>query len=514
MKTIKIIPLIVSILLTGCIQGQQTADITPVKGMNTTRTESTIETQLTIPTGPAPSIDTTRSTPPLEGNAITPLPETGPYLAVIDLLSPRILFYGPDGEGPLIVQNPPQCNNCFELPSISPNGKFVAYYSGTFYEPPYDWSLNIIQTSDSTIIKTIRLLSNDFPSNFMKEAEVLTKNPPKEFVGWEVNEIADALRDAFYSGIYTFAWSPDSSRIAFAGEMDGPSSDVYAYDVATEAMLRLTDGPTEIGFHITWSPDGRWIVHQGVYIFGEGSSVQNFIVDRDGKFGAKAAVSSYPELTGVVFMNWISDYQLLVCEGATGLAAPQILDIRDAKMHLIFQRHFDGIVFDKDNHHAYISTNTDYDYKNEKEIPAGIYLVDVARDETRFLMEKLESLAFLGWEDTHSFAGLSDSGTVVFFNETGKTISLSEEGWEHLVPSPDRSKFITDGPGGLKMYSMDQDRLSERMIVTGSVEQWEWRPDGKAITYESNDTVILVELDGKKTPIVDLPDDSWWQWIS
>jgi Tol biopolymer transport system component len=82
------------------------------------------------------------------------------------------------------------------------------------------------------------------------------------------------------------------------------------------------------------------------------------------------------------------------------------------------------------------------------------------------------------------------------------------------VPSPDRSKFITDGPGGLKMYSMDQDRLSERMIVTGSVEQWEWRPDGKAITYESNDTVILVELDGKKTPIVDLPDDSWWQWIS
>jgi dipeptidyl aminopeptidase/acylaminoacyl peptidase len=348
----------------------------------------------------------------------------------------------------------------------------------------------------------------------MRAAEILSKNPPKEFTGWNMEEIAGALQSAFYSGIYSFAWSPDSSRIAFAGEMDGPSSDVYIYDVATDAMLRLTDGPTEIGFHIAWSPDGRWIVHQGVYFFGEGSLVQNFIVDRDGMFGAKAAVSSYPELTGVVFMNWISDYQLLVCEGATGLAAPQILNIRDGKMRLIFQRHFEEIVFDKDNIHAFISTNTDYDYENEKEIPKGIYLVDVARDETRFLMEKLESLAFLGWEDAHSFAGLSESGTVVFFNETGKTAAQTEGVWKHLMSSPDRSKFIVDGPSGLKMYSMDQDLLSEKLIVTGAVEQWEWRPDGKAITYERNRTIYLIDISGEEIPVIDLPEKAWWQWIS
>lgn len=86
--------------------------------------------------------------------------------------------------------------------------------------------------------------------------------------GFTILQEQDPSRDVYNAvSLYnTFSWSPDGSRLAFAGAMDGPSADLYVYDIAEDQIRRLTSGPTQT-LGISWSPDGEWIVHGGASFF-------------------------------------------------------------------------------------------------------------------------------------------------------------------------------------------------------------------------------------------------------
>ncbi|HET7012233.1 MAG TPA: hypothetical protein VFI11_15775 [Anaerolineales bacterium] len=66
------------------------------------------------------------------------------------------------------------------------------------------------------------------------------------------------------------AWSPDGLQLAFTAALDGPSSDLYVFDLERERVRRVSSGPNQIG-GLAWSPDGQMIVHQAVVSFGSGS---------------------------------------------------------------------------------------------------------------------------------------------------------------------------------------------------------------------------------------------------
>lgn len=57
------------------------------------------------------------------------------------------------------------------------------------------------------------------------------------------------------------SWSPDGSKLAFVGAIDAPNADVYAYDLASGDITRLSDGPDHAHV-LSWSPDGRYVIHQ------------------------------------------------------------------------------------------------------------------------------------------------------------------------------------------------------------------------------------------------------------
>ncbi len=55
-------------------------------------------------------------------------------------------------------------------------------------------------------------------------------------------------------------WSPDGRYLAFSAAIDGPSSDLYALDIRTDELIRLSDGLNQ-ATSLVWSPDSRGILH-------------------------------------------------------------------------------------------------------------------------------------------------------------------------------------------------------------------------------------------------------------
>lgn len=69
----------------------------------------------------------------------------------------------------------------------------------------------------------------------------------------------------------SLAWSPDGQVLAFIAALEGTSADVYLYEPErSQSITRVTAGETEAA-DLSWSPDSRYIVHEGVIDFGTGA---------------------------------------------------------------------------------------------------------------------------------------------------------------------------------------------------------------------------------------------------
>ncbi len=146
-----------------------------------------------------------------------------------------------------------------DINRVSPNGEWLAYYTGSAGFPEliqpekdFDLSLNLYNFITGELRVVSLLLSEDYPNNFIEAAKRLN-NP-------SITDIT--LYQAFLNGIDSLAWSPDGSYLAFAGQMDGLSSDLYVYNMGTESIRRLSSGNQQIQT-LHWSPDGKWILYSG-----------------------------------------------------------------------------------------------------------------------------------------------------------------------------------------------------------------------------------------------------------
>ncbi len=68
----------------------------------------------------------------------------------------------------------------------------------------------------------------------------------------------------------SFAWSPDGTKLAFIGVLDGPTSEVYLYDTTTNNIKRVSYDDAQ-DFWPSWSPDGKRILFFGAESFGTGA---------------------------------------------------------------------------------------------------------------------------------------------------------------------------------------------------------------------------------------------------
>ena len=272
--------LIMAFLICGCIAPESPTQ-PPV--------ESPIGTFPTLTPASVPILTATEQ-PAIP--TLTPEPglrTKGPYFAYFQEIQGirRLVLMDADGMGRKVIELPEAINSSFaivqppdpDMDLLSPDGHWLAFYTGSagdYNEMPAqgvsDLTLNLLdlQTGEQQVVT--RILSEDYPNNFVQAAAKLN----------DEYKTPESLYQAFQYGIMSaIAWSPDGRYLAFGGQMDGLSSDLYVYDVQTSSIQRLSSGDQELQW-IDWSPDGKWILHGSLFAVGAGMTYDVYAATLNG----------------------------------------------------------------------------------------------------------------------------------------------------------------------------------------------------------------------------------------
>jgi len=327
---------------------------------------------------------------------LTPEPglrTSGPYFAYFQEVNGirRLVFMDADGEGRKVIELPEAINDSFaiikpldlDMRSVSPDGHWFAFHTGSagnYGEMPAqgtsDLSLNLLDLTTGEEQVVTPLLSKDYPDNFVEAAGKL--NDP--------DITAQSLHDAFISGITeAVAWSPDGRYLAFAGQMDGLSSDLYVYDVNEKTIRRLSSGDQELQW-ISWSPDGKWILHGSVFWVGAGMTFDIYTATVDGSLAPY--ISTNILYDGIE--NWLNAHQYFENDGENGPGeyGLRLVDIDTGGITRIWDGSFRSYAVDKNGMWVSILAaspdappkydNGYYVYDYDSDFVPGIYLINLA----------------------------------------------------------------------------------------------------------------------------------------
>lgn len=156
-------------------------------------------------------------------------------------------------------------------PAISPDGRYVAFYSE---KDLFSIDLYVANAITGKIIRRLSRVVHDNEIdalNFLESAGTWSPDSRKfAFVAFSkgknkilvVDVYDDKLTQEFYvDSVPAFnypAWSPDGKSIVVSGTVEGVN-DLYNVNIATDSVVRLTHDPWA-NIHPTWSSDGNTIV--------------------------------------------------------------------------------------------------------------------------------------------------------------------------------------------------------------------------------------------------------------
>jgi hypothetical protein len=199
----------------------------------------------------------------------TPFPALSvdkPYLMIRPNRESReLVIYDANGTGRKIIELPTDGHikgiNSNLSTIVSPDGQWLVFYTGSLGNSSnpdnLPITLKLLNVNDGTIKKVADVVSNGYKDKLAQLADKLKKINPDYYD--QSDNLYDGLFEPFIWGIYSIAWSSDSHRLAFAAQLDGLSSDVYVYDLATDAIQQAEDALQSVS-GIRWSPDDKKII--------------------------------------------------------------------------------------------------------------------------------------------------------------------------------------------------------------------------------------------------------------
>lgn len=199
--------------------------------------------------------------------------------------------------------------------AVSPDGKWLAYFTGSAAEP-YDLALNLLNLEDQVSLLVSNLIAPGFPENLEPVTETIWFTEFDADCSKDANCRLRAVEISFTEGIWRFDWSPDSQSIAFAAQIDGPSSDVYIYNLGDKAIQRLTNEIENVGLMISWSPNGEKILYESTEP-GTGYSYY-YLHIADPKVESSQSPAA---IAGGIFWHgegWINENSYLISSGGDG----------------------------------------------------------------------------------------------------------------------------------------------------------------------------------------------------
>lgn len=469
-------------------------------------------TSYILPTLTPPPTSTERSTPsatavvilpttesPTAGNNLTSRLSAPPYLVYVKKLNGKeqVVLVNQDGSG---IKTIPLPDNGFNAGNPSPTGEWIVFYTGSSGEqtltngPKYDLALNLMHLPDGAIHEVTDLLSKDFPNNLEKFAE-LAKSNDQDIASLDTSTIVDEARQGLIYRLMISQWSPSGETLAFAGEMDGPSTDLYLHNLKSSSIKRLSSGSRNIDF-IDWFPGGNQILYGSSYLPCEGDCSTYYVTNLDGSTSRE--IKNFDTFGGdTSFENWSGNSLLTMYtrSNGTGTCCLRNLDFEKNKLYILYGGSFENYAFDPQTNLLAISIAD-----NLENIEPGIYFVN--KDGLK-KVEEAGLVYYLGWKD---YPFIISANGMKLLSESGTSKTLTEE---DLIPFTSRNNQYlamcdfdwSQTSNGLKIFDNSRNLVLE--IKDKKITSVTWRIDSQGLFYVANNQLYYVGLQDKSPILVD-----------
>jgi hypothetical protein len=207
-------------------------------------------TSTITPVAPMPVIPTPPPTPaPTEEAApVSRLDAAGPWLLIET--EQGLWATNSDGTGLTLLIT----GNSWQWGAVQPDGNTVAFINPGMFDF-HHMALNLVSLPDGKVTKVTDLTS--------AQTEAYADSGPGD-PGFEALRAIGEQR--------SLAWSPDGTRLAFIGAMDGPSADVYIWNSTTNEITRVSQDEAQ-DFWPSWSPEGEHLLYFEAKGFGTGAGM-------------------------------------------------------------------------------------------------------------------------------------------------------------------------------------------------------------------------------------------------
>jgi WD40 repeat protein len=490
--------LVMLVILAGCNVFSSTTATLPVESQTplSQPTVSLLPSSTQTPAQPtASSLPTSTQTP----EPPTPEPSlrtNGPYFGYFrqvpgfDTL--QFVLMDADGVGRKVFDLPDEITDTapIRVQYISPDGKSLAFFTGYAGDPyreakqtTFDLTLNLLNldTGETQIITP--LLSKNYPDNFTKA----------------INEFNDPLlrpeelQAVFLAGIMqALAWSPDGRYLAFAGQMDGLSSDAYLYDMVTKKIRRLPSDNEELQW-VNWSPDGKWILY--------GSRVSNAQMTDYSIYGFAMDNSTVRDFGYAYSSDWLNSHEFLEYRFCIERCQLRLVDVETGKVTEIWEGYFGGYEVDPTGTWVVVDAISSTVPPGEEE-PEFVYGAPQ--------LINLKSLEKIQMPDPFSNPTAFYLPDMFLHAKDGLVVPLPNSG---IFASPDAKYWVDFINHYVKIYTYDSTLVKEISIPLQNTEdEWpndiQWSPDSSYLFLmygRFKQTLYVVNISNEDVNPVDSP---------
>jgi hypothetical protein len=425
----------------------------------------------------------------------------------------ELVFTNPSGLGRRVIQLPePNERNTPLIKGLSPDGRYYAYHTGDPYGERGNFTLHIMRLRDETEITAIPLQTDDFPDQMAALAERLNHAPPESLLhAFRSDEPIPAERIlsegmfAFEIGIWSMAWSPDSTQLAFAAQVDGPTSDLYTYDVTTDALRRLSSGSQQIQA-VKWSPDGQWIAHESAYYVGMQSPTTFNFASRDGS--TVFSVDTKAHAT----RGWNGSDVFVVTNAANGPGrfGLEAILMQTQRANMLWEGTYYGYVLDWEDGKLLIRTGEELidEYGNPLGKDPGIYLVDFNQGSVELIYGFEEyaprfDVGMAYWDKAGEFALLNIDGDAYALDDEGTLQPLIDGATIRGWGSPNGEIFLIRWQESQELAWYNVETEDVRTFSEDELDCLAWRPDSQGYVYSIEETLYFTDLEHDESVLIE-----------